>query len=89
MLKAKLAGKGADDTYVLGITAENVQGLKLGLPIRVRLQELMGPPIEVVIFYGETLNDCTKALTAACKVGPETKVSVDMRGQKGETDDVV
>ncbi len=51
----KFTGNGKDGTtYFLGLARRNVDRLTAGQPIKVNLADLGGPPINVVILFGET-----------------------------------
>ena len=52
-----------DGVFILGIAAENVRRLKAGQPIMVSLAE-MGGKDDVIIMYGETLQDIARELEA-------------------------
>jgi hypothetical protein len=75
MVKFTAHGKGK--TLVgLGITSDNVARLKNGKPIVVTAESINLPfPIEIMIMYGETLEDLKKQLEPF--IGENTKISVD------------
>lgn len=60
MLRARLN----NGVFIFGIDAENVKRLKAGNPIIVSLAELGGTD-DVVIMYGETLEDIQRELEEA------------------------
>lgn len=85
MIRA-LATRGARKMAILGIDAENVKRLRKGEPIIVALDDLgagVGPrtpelgPIDVVICFGETLDDITRELEGLIGLG--TSVYYDPR----------
>ena len=55
MLRARLS----NESFLLGIDAENVRRLKAGQPIVIDLRS-MGGHDTVLIVYGETLDDIAK-----------------------------
>lgn len=59
-----LRARASDGTFILGIDAENVKRLKEGKPILVSLAELGGHD-DVLIVYGETLQDIARELEEA------------------------
>lgn len=59
--------------FILGIDAENVKRLKDGQPIVVSLCE-MGGHDDVMIVYGETLDDIKRDLERECGPLPEPTV---------------
>lgn len=59
-----LRARASDGTFILGIDAENVKRLKEGKPIVVSLAELGGHD-DVLIMYGETLQDIVRELEQA------------------------
>ncbi len=61
MIRAKLS----NGDYLFGIDAENVRRLKAGKPIVVPLGPLGGPPVEIIITYGDTLDDIRREIEAA------------------------
>lgn len=60
MIKARLS----NGTFILGITADNVQQLKEGKPILVSLGQLGGTD-DIMIMYGDTILDIQLDLEAA------------------------
>jgi hypothetical protein len=60
MLKAKTN----NGIFILGLEAENIKRLKQGKPILVSLAELGGTD-DVMIMYGETVQDIAKELEDA------------------------
>lgn len=59
-----LRARASNGTFILGIDAENVKRLKEGRPILVSLAELGGSD-DVLIVYGETLQDIARELEEA------------------------
>ena len=57
MLRARI-----DNTFIFGIDAENVKRLMSNRPILVSLAQLGGPDTDIVIMYGDTLDDVMKEL---------------------------
>lgn len=75
MIRAKLNS----GLIILGIDAENVRRLKRGLPIVVDLTDLGGEG-EVMIVYGETLEDIRNDLERAMGVPfPEPQTIDDLK----------
>lgn len=60
VIRARLS----NGVFVLGIDAENVRRLKKGQPILVSLAQ-QGGTDDVMIMYGETLDDICRELEAA------------------------
>lgn len=73
MLKARL-NTGA---LILGITAENVERILKGNPIRVRHDEVGDTTGDIVIMYGETLDDLIRLITPHATRDTELKISED------------
>lgn len=69
----------AGSLIIVGIEAANVAKLKAGQPFHQDLGDLLGLPYQLVIYYGETMDDLTR--TARELSGPDTVVS-DHRGRK-------
>ena len=66
----------------LGITRKNVELLKEGKPILVKLQELgIVEPIEVMIFYGETEEIIAKRIVKTFSI-TETMIYAAQKGNK-------
>lgn len=59
-----LRARASNGMFILGIDAENVRRLKSGKPILVSLAQLGGTD-DVMIMYGETLDDIRLELEAA------------------------
>lgn len=59
-----LRARASNGVFILGIDAENVKRLKDGKPILISLAELGGSD-DVMICYGDTLDDIRKELEAA------------------------
>lgn len=59
-----IRARASNGTFILGIDAENVKRLKDGKPILVSLAE-MGGKDDVLIMYGETLQDIQRELEEA------------------------
>lgn len=64
MIKARSIGKDGDDLIIFGLSARNVELLKAGKPISIRMEEL-GLRGTVLIMYGETEQDIAAELHAA------------------------
>lgn len=64
MIRALMTTKDGRPMLLLGIEAENVKRLKEGQPIHVNGRE-DDLPIDVVIMYGETLQDVLDDLVKA------------------------
>jgi hypothetical protein len=71
MIKAKATLKGGRPLYLLGVSALNLQRLREGRPLVVKL-ESMGGVGEVVIMFGETEGDIARDLSDL--IGPDTEV---------------
>lgn len=65
----------AGNHFLFGITKENVTRLMAGEPISIRLNEhgLQGPPISIILCYGET--EESLALELQEFIGPATTVT--------------
>jgi len=72
MLKAKATLKDDRPLYVFGLTARNLELLRGGRAICIKLEEIGGTG-EVIIAFGET--DGELARTWANSIGPSTIVS--------------
>jgi hypothetical protein len=59
-----LRARASDGTFIFGLDAENVKRLKEGKPIVICLAELGGTD-DVVIMYGETIDDIKRELERA------------------------
>ena len=74
----KFTGSGADGRVFLGLglSHKNLERLKAGRPIRVKLSEvgLPGPPHEVLIFAGENEEVMGAQLYAHGAIGPTTVI---------------
>lgn len=69
-----IRGQAGNDQFLLGIAEENVRQLKVGDPIVFKLDEygLSGPPITIIICYGETEDKLAAKLQEI--LGPKTIV---------------
>lgn len=72
----------AGNHFLFGITKENVTRLMHGEPIGIKLDEhgLHGPPISIVICYGETEEQL--ALDLQEFIGPTTRVVDNRPGRR-------
>jgi hypothetical protein len=77
MIRARLS----NGTFLLGIDAENVRRLKAGKPILVSLAELGGKD-DVLIMYGDTLNDIQRDLEEA--TGSKLPKPTDIKKARNE-----
>lgn len=73
-----IRAKTSDGVFILGIDAENVKRLKDGKPIIVCLAELGGTD-DVIIMYGDTLDDVEAELKEAFGQLP---TPTDLRAQR-------
>lgn len=60
--------------FGLGLVGENVKLLKEGRPILVKLAEMGGPDVEVVVFFGRDMDELMELLGTRCDA--ETTVHV-------------
>lgn len=68
-----IRARASNGVFILGIEKENVRRLKNGQPILVSLLELGGTD-DVLIMYGETLEDIKKELEQFDKLPDTTKL---------------
>lgn len=64
---------------VIGLEEKNLEKLREGQPFHQYLEDKLGIPHDLVIFYGKTMDDLLK--TAEQMKGPDTVVT-DHRGRK-------
>jgi hypothetical protein len=68
-----------DKVIIIGLEEKNIERLKKGEPFHQHLEDKLGIPYDLLIFYGKTMDDLEKA--AAEMSGPETIV-MDHRTRK-------
>ena len=77
MIKALGATDDETPVYVLGLSDENILRLRSHKPIRVKLEEMGGPPGsgEVMICWGKTDSDLVEYV--APTMGPDTTLTLE------------
>ena len=68
-----------DRLIVIGLEEKNLEKLRAGQPFHSYLEDKIGIPHDIVIFYGKTMVDLVK--TANDMIGPDTVVT-DHRNRK-------
>ena len=76
-----LRARTSNGVFILGIDAENVRRLQAGKPILVSLAELGGTD-DVMIVYGETLDDIQRELEQA--LGSKMPPPMDLKTARNE-----
>ena len=76
-----LRARTSNGVFILGIDAENVRRLQAGKPILVSLAELGGTD-DVMIFYGETLDDIQRELEQV--MGSKMPTPMDLKTARNE-----
>jgi len=67
-----------DRVIIIGLEERNIEKLRAGQPFHQYLEDKIGVPHDLVIFYGKTMDDLVKI--AEGMSGPET-VRTDHRGR--------
>jgi hypothetical protein len=65
MIRARLRRPGAEDLVVVLIDSRNVERLTAGQPLRIRADQRLGLPRDVVVSYGARLEDAVNELAHA------------------------
>lgn len=75
MIRAKIASQtpGQPDTYLFGLTEENVKRLKDNKPVQINGTEL-GLAANILIIYGKDEKEIRKLLSPG--ITPETKIQI-------------
>lgn len=61
-----------NDLIIIGLEERNIERLKLGQPFHQYLNDLLGIPYTVMIYYGKTADDLHKIANEMS--GPDTEV---------------
>lgn len=75
MIKALMGKPDGTRVAIFGIDAENVKRMKNGRGLLIDMGEMGLPGWEVIILYGETLDDIQKELEPLIDL--ETKITID------------
>lgn len=77
MIKFRASGEGGSQVIGFGLSRRNIERLMNGEPISTKMPAGAGPPLEVVIFFGETEQAMYDQMRQSGYIDSDTQLLVD------------